>query len=113
MKKFSVADLARIIKASAVFSPPFHGGLHAIHNTQYAMREFTGVSIDSRTTKTGDCFFAIPGENFDGHDYVSDAFAKGAVCAVVRKDAVRKIENRNLSSSAAKESKIEITMVSL
>ncbi|MFQ6036746.1 MAG: UDP-N-acetylmuramoyl-tripeptide--D-alanyl-D-alanine ligase, partial [Sedimentisphaerales bacterium] len=34
----------------------------------------------------GDCFFAIPGENFDGHDYVPEAFAKGAVCAVVSKD---------------------------
>jgi UDP-N-acetylmuramyl tripeptide synthase len=44
---------------------------------------FSGVSIDSRTTKAGDCFFAISGENFDGHDYVCDAFAKGAVCAVV------------------------------
>ena len=44
---------------------------------------FAGVSIDSRTTKAGDCFFAIPGDNFDGHDYVCDAFANGAVCAVV------------------------------
>jgi len=47
---------------------------------------FSGVSTDSRTTKAGDCFFAIGGENFDGHDYVADAFAKGAVCAVVSKD---------------------------
>ena len=47
---------------------------------------FTGVSTDSRTAKAGDCFFAIGGENFDGHDYISDAFAKGAVCAVVSKD---------------------------
>ncbi|MHC4679042.1 MAG: UDP-N-acetylmuramoyl-tripeptide--D-alanyl-D-alanine ligase [Planctomycetota bacterium] len=54
----------------------------AFRNRGYS---FTGVSTDSRTTKTGDCFFAIPGENFDGHDYVSDAFAKGAVCAVVSK----------------------------
>ena len=47
---------------------------------------FSGVSTDSRTTKAGDCFFAIPGENFDGHDYVADAFAKGAVCAVVKRE---------------------------
>ena len=46
---------------------------------------FTGVSIDSRTTKAGDCFFAIVGENLDGHDFLCDAFAKGAVCAVVGK----------------------------
>lgn len=47
---------------------------------------FNGVSIDSRITKAGDCFFAISGENFDGHDYVCDAFASGAVCAVVKEN---------------------------
>jgi len=47
---------------------------------------FTGLSTDSRTVKAGDCFFAISGENFDGHDYVCDAFANGAVCAVVSRD---------------------------
>ena len=55
-------------------------------NSKYNVSSFTGVSTDSRSTKAGDCFFAIPGENFDGHDYVSCSFAKGAVCAVVGKD---------------------------
>jgi UDP-N-acetylmuramoyl-tripeptide--D-alanyl-D-alanine ligase len=58
---------------------------------------FAGVSIDSRTTKAGDCFFAIAGENFDGHDYLCDAFAKGAVCAVVgRKFDSTTLEDRCL-----------------
>jgi len=73
MKKFSIADLAKIIEAHPELSP-------------LKKSFFTGVSIDSRTTRAGDCFFALIGENFDGHDYVSDAFAKGAVCAVVSKD---------------------------
>ncbi len=73
MKKFSITDLAGTIKTRPAAS-------------EYAIRDFNGVSIDSRTTKPGDCFFAIAGENFDGHDYVADAFAKGAVCAVVSKD---------------------------
>jgi len=47
---------------------------------------FTGVSTDSRTIKAADCFFAIAGENFDGHNYVYDAFDNGAVCAVVSRD---------------------------
>ena len=47
---------------------------------------FTGVSTDSRTVKKGDCFFAIAGKKFDGHDYIADVFAKGAICAVVQKD---------------------------
>lgn len=70
MKEFSITELARIIKADRAGKPG----------------SFTGVSIDSRTVKAGDCFFAIKGENFDGHDYVFDALAKGAVCAVVGKD---------------------------
>ena len=48
---------------------------------------FTGVSIDSRTTQAGDCFFAICGEHFNGADFLADAFDKGAVCAVVDKNA--------------------------
>jgi len=43
----------------------------------------TGVSTDSRTVKPGDCFFAIPGGQFDGHNYVAEVFGKGAACAVV------------------------------
>lgn len=52
-------------------------------------RVFAGVSIDSRTTNTGDCFFATAGNNFDGHDFIADAFEKGAACAVVSKDTER------------------------
>ena len=73
MKKFSIANLAGIVKAH-------------LEASEYSIRDFTGVSTDSRTTKSGNCFFAIVGENFDGHDYVSDALANGAVCAVVSKD---------------------------
>lgn len=43
----------------------------------------TGVSIDSRTTNKGDIFFAIKGENYDGHNFIKSAISKGAVAAVV------------------------------
>ncbi len=43
----------------------------------------TGYSIDSRTIKTDDLFFAVRGERMDGHDYVVDALTNGAVAAVV------------------------------
>jgi len=42
-----------------------------------------GVSIDSRTCLPGDMFIALSGTNFDGHNYVSDALASGAVAAIV------------------------------
>src|SRR5258706_391709 len=45
-----------------------------------------GYSIDSRTVRSGDLFFAVKGERLDGHDFVEQAIGKGAVAAVVRKD---------------------------
>lgn len=41
------------------------------------------ASIDSRTIRVGQIFFALPGENFDGHEFVQVAAAKGAIAAVV------------------------------
>lgn len=40
------------------------------------------IVIDSRDIQVGDVFFAIQGERFDGHDYVDDVLAKGALLAV-------------------------------
>ncbi|MHC5083693.1 MAG: UDP-N-acetylmuramoyl-tripeptide--D-alanyl-D-alanine ligase [Planctomycetota bacterium] len=44
------------------------------------------VSIDTRTIERGQTFFAIAGENFDGHDYVGAAIEKGAACVVIHRD---------------------------
>src|SRR5579872_6250537 len=46
----------------------------------------TGISIDSRSLKGGEAFFAISGDNRDGHDFVSGALAGGAALAVVAAD---------------------------
>ncbi len=43
----------------------------------------TGYSIDTRTIQSGDLFFALRGERLDGHEYLSQAFEKGAYAAVV------------------------------
>ena len=45
-----------------------------------------GYSIDSRTITPGELFFAVKGDRFDGHDFVSAALSNGAVAAVVRQD---------------------------
>jgi UDP-N-acetylmuramoyl-tripeptide--D-alanyl-D-alanine ligase len=42
-----------------------------------------GLSIDSRTIERGEAFFAIRGENRDGHEFVTAALARGAALAVV------------------------------
>ena len=43
----------------------------------------TGVSIDSRTIRSGDLFIALRGPNFDGHDYVIDALGRGASASLI------------------------------
>lgn len=42
-----------------------------------------GYSIDSRTLAEGDLFFAVRGPRFDGHQFVAQAFDRGASGAVV------------------------------
>jgi UDP-N-acetylmuramoyl-tripeptide--D-alanyl-D-alanine ligase len=49
-----------------------------------------GYSIDSRTIRARDLFFAVKGERLDGHDYVNAALEKGAAAAVVRKDELHR-----------------------
>ena len=41
-----------------------------------------GLVYDSRAVKPGDCFFAVPGTQSDGHDYIPMAVEKGAAAVV-------------------------------
>lgn len=45
-----------------------------------------GYSLDTRTIKPGELFFAVKGERLEGHDYVETALKAGAVAAVVQED---------------------------
>jgi UDP-N-acetylmuramoyl-tripeptide--D-alanyl-D-alanine ligase len=54
------------------------------------MARVAGVSIDSRTLRSGELFVAIHGPRHDGHDHVESALARGALAAVVaRQEAGR------------------------
>jgi UDP-N-acetylmuramoyl-tripeptide--D-alanyl-D-alanine ligase len=46
-------------------------------------REVPGLSIDTRTLEVGEAFFAIQGDNRDGHDFVAAALKAGAGLAIV------------------------------
>jgi UDP-N-acetylmuramoyl-tripeptide--D-alanyl-D-alanine ligase len=48
-----------------------------------AAREVSGYSIDSRTAREGNLFFAVRGERFDGHRFVPEALGRGVLAAVV------------------------------
>ena len=53
--------------------------------TSHADAVITAVSTDSRTVKPGDCFIAIEGDNFDGHDFLDRAVEKGVSCVITQK----------------------------
>jgi UDP-N-acetylmuramoyl-tripeptide--D-alanyl-D-alanine ligase len=53
------------------------------------MARVAGVSIDSRTIRPGELFFAIHGPRHDGHDHVAAALASGALAAVVAESRAR------------------------
>jgi UDP-N-acetylmuramoyl-tripeptide--D-alanyl-D-alanine ligase len=80
MRHFSLEALERMIGARRL-GPPGGG--------------FTSVGTDSRQIRGGECFFAIRGGSFDGNDYIGQAFARGAACAVTdRPAAARGLEDR-------------------
>jgi UDP-N-acetylmuramoyl-tripeptide--D-alanyl-D-alanine ligase len=47
---------------------------------------FNSVSINTRDIGAGDIFVAIKGDQFDGHDFATDAQAQGAIALVVEKE---------------------------
>ncbi len=65
-------EVARIVRARA--EPP--------------PAKVTGWSVDTRTQNMGDLYFALPGPNRDGHDFVAAALEKGAVAAVVQRNGL-------------------------
>jgi len=52
---------------------------------------FDGVSIDSRLVRPGELFVAIKGERFDGHEFVAQAFSRGAAAAIVAADRAARL----------------------
>jgi UDP-N-acetylmuramoyl-tripeptide--D-alanyl-D-alanine ligase len=52
----------------------------------WADQVITEAVIDSRQAIPGSLFVALPGEQFDGHDFVDDAFKQGAVLALVQRE---------------------------
>jgi UDP-N-acetylmuramoyl-tripeptide--D-alanyl-D-alanine ligase len=49
-------------------------------------QSISGLSIDSRSIVPGEAFFAIHGDNRDGHDFVATALAAKAAVAVIAAD---------------------------
>jgi UDP-N-acetylmuramoyl-tripeptide--D-alanyl-D-alanine ligase len=54
----------------------------------------TGYSIDSRTIRPGELFFAVKGDRFDGHDFVTSALQTDAAGAIVRRDQLQRFASK-------------------
>ena len=76
--------------------------------------QVTGWSVDSRTLRPGDLFFALRGPTHDGHAYVAEVLKKGAVGIVVDRevagetDSILRVEDslaalQTLASAARQE----------
>ncbi|MBN1303931.1 MAG: UDP-N-acetylmuramoyl-tripeptide--D-alanyl-D-alanine ligase [Anaerolineales bacterium] len=46
----------------------------------------TDTAVDSRQVIPGGMFIAVPGDNVDGHNFISDAFQRGASFALIQND---------------------------
>ena len=70
----SMSDSARGIKLSALFH-----GAPADVPAAAAQREILGLACDSRKVSPGALFFALHGAKVDGHAFLKDAVARGAM----------------------------------
>lgn len=57
-------------------------------------RPFPSVSIDTRTLRTGDCYFAIIGDRHDGHDFLPQAVEAGAAVLIVERTPAEELPRR-------------------
>lgn len=83
MRYISLADFIKI-PGSKVYNFP---------EDKNAKKNIRGISIDSRSIKSGEVFWAIKGDRFDGHNYVMDAMRNGISGVVIQEDFFHKYEN--------------------
>lgn len=71
---------AKILKSEVILPDP--------------LEKWNGASIDTRTLKSGEVFFALKGKNRDGHEYLWETFRKGASGAVIWKEFFREAREK-------------------
>ena len=69
----TIQELARMVEATNDISA-------------YGDIEIRGVSINTRTLEKGNLFIPLKGERHDGHEFVADAFYKGAPLSLWQED---------------------------
>ena len=74
--------------------------IEALTNTRptLATMVITEATIDSRQVIHGSLFVAVPGERADGHEFVADAFRRGASFALIQRDIPETYQTLDLRS---------------
>ena len=78
--------------------------LEALTNIRpLATTVITEAVIDSRQVIPGSLFVAIPGEKADGHDYIGEAFRRGASFALIQREVDASFRTLDLRSNPSAE----------
>jgi UDP-N-acetylmuramoyl-tripeptide--D-alanyl-D-alanine ligase len=77
-------------------------------------KNLRGISIDSRSLKANQVFWALKGPKFDGHDFLINAVKSGAAAIVINKSHAHKISAMGVPVLVVKDSLIALqTMASM
>jgi UDP-N-acetylmuramoyl-tripeptide--D-alanyl-D-alanine ligase len=69
----------------------------------WAHQIITDASVDSRQVIPGSLFVALPGERVDGHDFVDQAFSRGACFALVHREVPGEYRTLDLRGASIPE----------
>jgi UDP-N-acetylmuramoyl-tripeptide--D-alanyl-D-alanine ligase len=69
----------------------------------------TEAAIDSRQVIPGSLFVALPGERLDGHDFLDEAFKRGAAVALVQRDPGGAFRTVDLRTRPALDRETDLT----
>ena len=78
---------------------------------EFLKRKIHAISINSKKIKKDDIFIAIKGLNFDGHDYINEAFKNGAIAAIISDE--EKISKNTILVNDTKKSLADIASLIL
>ncbi|HUI87745.1 MAG TPA: UDP-N-acetylmuramoyl-tripeptide--D-alanyl-D-alanine ligase [Anaerolineales bacterium] len=85
--------------------------IEALTNTRLnASAVITEAAIDSRQAIPGSLFIAIPGERADGHDFVEDAFRRGASFALIQRQVNASLRTLDLRNGLSADTNPDLTL---
>ena len=78
---------------------------------EFLKRKIHAISINSKKIKKDDIFIAIKGLNFNGHDYINEAFNNGAIAAIISDE--EKISSKTILVNDSRKSLADIASLIL